>query len=874
MVNRKGLGQANTFRTNNNTSTGYGIAYADEVSGHRTVGSLADLYVLHDWQLSASGDNTDNDAIGQLWYVVNADGNGNGCYYQLKDWSKRNEAAGWSEFKGTGASTAAAVTFDNTASGMTAVTAQGAIEELNVKKFAKANIVQELGNSEEHVMSQKGVTELVKKTSTFAGIATPTTDPGTPKAKVFYIANGKGTYDNFGGIDVTEDDVVILYYDTAWHKVATGIASQEKLTELESKIGGEQTFNITKTTKRYDNSLCEFFFIQGVQYSMKFTLASSVEAPVYIGFKRTDGTLVLSKNIAAGNTLLEFTYTPTENINTIVNVGCAKENTLSFVASWTIKGIVTDLNKLANDLDELNVDVKDTSTIVNNIISYNVSQFYSNAWVRYSDGLINGSSGGSKLYIVNRDSIGNADKLYIHTCTQNENFAAVAFYSSKIPSQKTYLKDISIQGIKSSVGYDIEIDLTDGWQSALILNMSQLDANYSCVIKDSNLARKEELISTLEKVEELETTIKDPTNKFFYEISPFVEKPFIHHLNQENNSAIPAQSLLDISYAKRLGCNMIEINPHKCSDGVIVCKHGSGGALGVGLISADGNDYSNTQFSSVTSNWLRENISYAKVEGLRIPTLDEFCSVCKQESMMVRVGQNIDVNALNTIRKYLSDNMIYIDSFTSRANGTFRGIIGRIWNPSSKSIDNFLEDIKDVGKPLDVVIASGTFDSLSDEALSHAVQECHKKGYTITMTYPNAESSIRALKFGIDTILSNNNLTNQIHFGNEKNVFVGDNDITLDGATMVNGKIQMLKASSIIIPCSKTIKNGVVSLRIRYAGTISSSCGTSLGLNNHVSNGESFINLTLAIEDGTNWLHIVANENSVIFDMQARCSRI
>lgn len=96
MVTRKGLGQANTFRTNNNTSTGYGIVYADEVSGHRTVANLTALYALHDWQLSASGNNTDNDAIGQLWYVVNADGNGNGCYYQLKDWSKRKEAAGWS----------------------------------------------------------------------------------------------------------------------------------------------------------------------------------------------------------------------------------------------------------------------------------------------------------------------------------------------------------------------------------------------------------------------------------------------------------------------------------------------------------------------------------------------------------------------------------------------------------------------------------------------------------------------------------------------------------------------------------------------------------------------------------------------------------
>lgn len=102
MTVRKGLGQANILRTNNNTSTGYGIVYADEVSGHRTVANLTALYALNDWQLSASGDNTNSDAIGQLWYVVDADGNGNGALYQLKDWSKRKEAAGWSEFKGTG----------------------------------------------------------------------------------------------------------------------------------------------------------------------------------------------------------------------------------------------------------------------------------------------------------------------------------------------------------------------------------------------------------------------------------------------------------------------------------------------------------------------------------------------------------------------------------------------------------------------------------------------------------------------------------------------------------------------------------------------------------------------------------------------------
>lgn len=109
------------------------------------------------------------------------------------------------------------------------------------------DIVQGKGNSLTSAMSQKAVTDefgtiqdaiasIVNAGYVFAGVATPSTNPGTPEAKVFYIANGKGTYTNFGGLGVTEDEVVVLYYDTAWHKVSTGIASQEKLTELEKEM--------------------------------------------------------------------------------------------------------------------------------------------------------------------------------------------------------------------------------------------------------------------------------------------------------------------------------------------------------------------------------------------------------------------------------------------------------------------------------------------------------------------------------------------------------------------------------------------------------------------------------------------------------------
>lgn len=96
----------------------------------------------------------------------------------------------------------------------------------------------------------------------FAGVATIDTNPENPDAKVFYIANGKGTYTNFGGIEVTEDDVVVLYWDSSWHKVSTGIASKEELTELERDLGQyaelPSVAMTAETTGKYINADGEF----------------------------------------------------------------------------------------------------------------------------------------------------------------------------------------------------------------------------------------------------------------------------------------------------------------------------------------------------------------------------------------------------------------------------------------------------------------------------------------------------------------------------------------------------------------------------------------------------------------------------------------
>ena len=73
-----------------NNPAAYGIVPANEVSGHKQVANLTALYALADPILSLSGNNTNDDAVGQQWYVVSEE-----KHYQLISWANRKKAEGW-----------------------------------------------------------------------------------------------------------------------------------------------------------------------------------------------------------------------------------------------------------------------------------------------------------------------------------------------------------------------------------------------------------------------------------------------------------------------------------------------------------------------------------------------------------------------------------------------------------------------------------------------------------------------------------------------------------------------------------------------------------------------------------------------------------
>lgn len=84
----------------------------------------------------------------------------------------------------------------------------------------------------------------------YAGIATPSTNPGTPAGKVFYIALQAGTYTNFSSLAVTQGITILKYNGTAW--------SQEQLVGIDD-IPTAGSNNLVKSggVRRIENDITQ-----------------------------------------------------------------------------------------------------------------------------------------------------------------------------------------------------------------------------------------------------------------------------------------------------------------------------------------------------------------------------------------------------------------------------------------------------------------------------------------------------------------------------------------------------------------------------------------------------------------------------------------
>lgn len=120
-------------------------------------------------------------------------------------------------------------------------------------KQAVADVIKANGNQEitGAIMQNTllSIISTVGSNATFAGIATPTTNPGTPDQNVFYLASEPGIYTNFGGVELIDQVIILINKSGNWVKEDSGIAANAESLKLDSK------FNLYKTAIFSDNLL-------------------------------------------------------------------------------------------------------------------------------------------------------------------------------------------------------------------------------------------------------------------------------------------------------------------------------------------------------------------------------------------------------------------------------------------------------------------------------------------------------------------------------------------------------------------------------------------------------------------------------------------
>lgn len=125
-------------------------------------------------------------------------------------------------------------------------------------KQAVSDVIKTNGNQEiTGAIMQNALLSIIStvgSNATFAGIATPETNPGTPDQNVFYIASKNGIYSNFGGITIKNKVAILTNTNGTWENNAIDIPTFEY---------AETNYNEDRISDNKLNSLSEMNIFPG-----------------------------------------------------------------------------------------------------------------------------------------------------------------------------------------------------------------------------------------------------------------------------------------------------------------------------------------------------------------------------------------------------------------------------------------------------------------------------------------------------------------------------------------------------------------------------------------------------------------------------------
>lgn len=168
-------------------------------------------------------------------------------------------------------------------------------------KAAIQQVIKTNGNNEiKGALLQQSLLAMINSLGAgfqYAGIATPSTNPGTPDHNVFYFASSPGTYVNFNGIVLSDGETAVLKYNGDWSKETTGFASSDNVAGISVEL-----LSLALTNGKYIDSGGHISTSAYFAYSENFTLKRGESVVVEgSGYSTNVAMLSLAKN---------NTYTP------------------------------------------------------------------------------------------------------------------------------------------------------------------------------------------------------------------------------------------------------------------------------------------------------------------------------------------------------------------------------------------------------------------------------------------------------------------------------------------------------------------------------------------------------------------------------------
>ena len=202
----------------------------------------------------------------------------------------------------------------------------------------------------------------------FAGVASPSTNPGTPDQRLFYITNGPGVYTNFDGSTVDYGEIVVFSYNGSWTRWNTDFASKGTLKDM-------QLFNANVYLYGRSDYSHTLTLLQAITAARDAGLNNIARAVVYLA---TDGVKLALFN------------------DTSINSGFLVES------NW----VVIDVRALLEKYDELKDEIGEISQLIHEITDLTAAETIQNKYMDYDGTMHDNDAYEIKKYDVS-EFVGN-----------------------------------------------------------------------------------------------------------------------------------------------------------------------------------------------------------------------------------------------------------------------------------------------------------------------------------------------------------------------------------------------------------------------------------------------------------------------------------